>query len=223
MAKAKKPAAKGGKGWKKPATLTAQEMEFCKQYALTHNGAESYAKSYPASLKHTPQYRAEKASKMLAKAKIKDQISILEKVTAAVIAEEFSIEARAIIQEIAAVAFANPGDYYTWGTQERPVFDRKTGMPKIDPRTGDVLLESRPYVIIKSSEELSRTQLKAIAGAEQTESKAGTPLISVKMADKLAALKLLGSHVGLFKTVAQIEGKGGGPVQVVLTASESAL
>jgi len=46
-------------------------------------------------------------------------------------------------------------------------------------------------------------------------------VLEVKMGDKLGALKLLMAHKGMLKTVH--EGKGGGPVVVMMTSAEANL
>jgi hypothetical protein len=72
------------------------------------------------------------------------------------------------------------------------------GQPIVDEETGQPAVGQVPFVRVKASSELSRTQLAAVVSAEETVSRTGGKAISVKMGDKRAALKHLGSHLGLF-------------------------
>ena len=75
----------------------------------------------------------------------------------------------------------------------------------LDPH-GQPVMETVLYVDIRPSEQLTRFQKKAIASAEMTLSRDGTPMVSVKLHDKLAALKALGQYLGLFKTEMRLNG-----------------
>jgi hypothetical protein len=62
----------------------------------------------------------------------------------------------------------------------------------------------------------------AIVGAEMSFTPDGSPAVTVKMADKRAALKDLGQHLGLFKQQ-DVTVNGGAPIPVVLSSAEAAL
>jgi hypothetical protein len=188
-----------GKRKKKPFGLTPQQEKFCQHYALSKSGAQAYAHAYPVSRKHTPQYRAEQASKILADDKVRARVQVLCMKVVAMADKKFEITAEKVLQEMAALAFANSDDYFAWGSFERPVYNRKTGEPRLDG-DGRQILESVPYVRIKPSDELTRVQKSAIIAAEETISKTGERVISVKMGPKLQALKHLGDFLRLFDT-----------------------
>lgn len=202
--------------------LTAAQEKFAIYYAMHGNGAEAYAHAYPTSRKHTPQYRSEKASKMLADAKIKAKVSGLGSKVTEIAEKKFEITAERVLSELAAIAFANSDDYYEWGVREVPRIDRKTGDLKLD-KIGNPIIDKVPFAYVKPSHSLTRQQKAAIVGAEMTMSRTGEPLVSVKMADKRAALRDLGQHLKLFSQGIDIGGKGGGPIQIVVSSAEDAL
>jgi hypothetical protein len=78
-----------------------------------------------------------------------------------VIEKKFEVTVEKVVQELAAIAFANVGDYYEWGPYET------------DNRNGS-------FVHVKLSHQLSRTQKAAIVGVEVSFTKAGDPLVSVQ-------------------------------------------
>jgi hypothetical protein len=88
-------------------------------------------------------------------------------------------------------------DYYEWGVDVRPRIG-KDGRPIIDPATGAAKVDRIPYVRVRPSAELTRAQTAAIIGADETISRTGEKLISVRMGDKRAALRDLAQHLGLF-------------------------
>lgn len=204
------------KGKKKPAAetpLSLAQTKFCESYALNgNNGADAYAAAYPPSRKNTPQYRSEKASRLLATDKIKVKIQSLAVRVVEVLDRKFDITAEKVLQELAAIAFANADDYYEWGTRKIPIMNRKTGQPVLDPVTEEPMFEDVPFAYIKPSSGLSRVQKAAIVGAEMTFSKAGDPVVGVKMADKRAALRDLGQHLKLFTEKVEHTGKNGAPI-----------
>lgn len=204
--------------------LTKQREKFCQHYALHKNGAEAYAHAYPKSRRQQPQYRAQQSFKLMRNTEIQDRINELKARVVAVADKEFDITAERVLQEMAAIAFANSDDFYVWGVREVPRFHRKTGQPVLDG-DGNQVIDHVPFAAVKPSDGLTRRQKAAITGAEMTLSRTGEPLVSVKMADKRAALKDLGQHLGLFKlgVDATLSGKGGGPVQLVVSSAEEAL
>lgn len=194
-----------GKRRKKPHGLNQQQEKFCQHFALSKNGTQAYLHAYPASRIKPAKYHHEQASKLLADGKVKARLEVLAIKILAIADKKFEITAEKVLQEMAALAFANSDDYFAWGSFERPVYNRKTGEPRLDG-DGRQILESVPYVRIKPSDELTRVQKSAIIAAEETISKTGERVISVKMGPKLQALKHLGDFLRLFDTP-----KDGGP------------
>lgn len=204
--------------------LNKQQEAFCQHYALHRNGAEAYAHAYPKSKSGSAQYRAEKASKMLAQDKIRSRCDALATRVNNIAEEQFDISAERILQEFAAVAFYRVEDYFEWGTDEVPLF-QKDGSPMLNSE-GEQVSEMRPRLRIKESKSLTRAQLKAVLAASMTISKTGEPVLEVKMGDKLAALKALAQHKKLFQSglgVKLPDGGGNGAVQIIISPVEADL
>lgn len=197
---------------KAPDGLTKQQRKFAEHYALHGNGAGAYAHAYPASKKSTPDYRSRRAHDLLRNGRIRSKIDALRPKAAAAIDQKFEITVERIAQEYAAIAFANSDDYFEWGTREVPRF-RKDGSPVIGPN-GQQVVDVEPYAYAKPSTSLTRKQKAAIVGASMSFSRTGDPSIEVKMANKLAALKDLGTFLKMFNQQVEHTGPGGGPVQV---------
>lgn len=177
--------------------LSVQERKFVEHFSLHHNAAEAYGVAYPKSMKQKPNYRANKGSAMLRKGYISHAVSQRAETVEQIANTQFEITAKNVLQEIAATAFANADDYFEWGSYEKPAF-KKNGDPIIDPQTGRQRIDTVPYVSIKPSSELTRVQKAAVVAAEETISKTGDRVISVKMGNKLGALTKLGEHLRLF-------------------------
>ncbi len=92
-----------------------------------------------------------------------------------------------VMKELAAIAFSNGADYSKIVTKN-----------SIDD-LGNTFEYSD--VVLKSTDELTNEQKKAIAGIKQT--KFG---ISVETCDKVKALELLGKHLGMFKDKVELSG-----------------
>jgi hypothetical protein len=214
---------------RKQLTLTKAQLQFCEHYALTGNGAESYLKAYPASKKHTPQYRAEHASHLLATAKIRDKISQLAEKVAVILDQKFEITAEKVLQELAAIAFQNSADYFEWGIHDHPVRrkNKETGKYEImEDENGFPVTEPVPFAVIKPSSDLTKVQKAAIVSVSETITKTGDRMIEAKMADKLGALKLLGAHLKIFgndKPGPNVNVGAGGTVNLIVSPSEAAL
>lgn len=151
-------------------------------------------------------------------AKIQARLAVLSIKVAAVAEKKFEITAEKVLQELAAIAFQNAGEYFEWGSIEKPVLrkNRKTGETvHVPDGDGRPMFEQVPFARIKPSEELTEVQKRAIVSVSETISRTGDRLIEAKMADKMGALKLLGQHIGLFKDRVEHTGKDGAPIQTV--------
>lgn len=196
--------------------LTKQQRKFVEHYVLNGNGAEAYFHAYPSSRKHTPQYRAEHARDLMALSHIKSQIEARKAVATKTIEDEFAVTVKRVLDEYAAIAFINSDDVFEWGVREVPQFT-KNGAPIIG-QDGKQVVELQPYAYAKPSAELTRRQKAAIVGASMTFSKTGDPTVEIKMANKLAALKDLGTFLKMFNQQIDhkvaLSGPNGGPVEV---------
>jgi phage terminase small subunit len=96
-------------------------------------------------------------------------------------AERPGVTRTRIVDELAAIAFANAGDYFSWGPNG---------------------------VTVKASEELTESQRGVVAEVSQTiTEKGGT--IRVKLSDKQAALEKLARTLGMFTDKHELTGKDG--------------
>lgn len=129
------------------------------------------------------------ASRLLADAKVAARVAELQKAAA----EKAGVTIERVVAEIEKVAFANTGDYY------RTTPD------------GD------PYVYLA---ELTREQQAALSEITVEDYKEGrgedardVRKVRFKLHDKLAALRMLGEHLGAFKQKVEHTGKNGGPIE----------
>lgn len=208
--------------------LTAKQLAFIEAYSLSLNGAEAYRTAYPTSKSWRPERVQVEASKLLKHPIIAQRVAERAKKAAAIAEEKFEINAERVLQELAAIAFQNSADVFEWGAFERPVFrkDKATGKyEKVVDENGEEVTELVPFARAKPSAELSRQQKSAIISASETTSRTGDKLVEIKMADKVGALKLLGQHLSLFKVGidANVSGKNGGPIQLVISTAEANL
>ncbi|HRH15145.1 MAG TPA: terminase small subunit [Azonexus sp.] len=201
--------------------LTAQQEAFCQHYALNQAGSEAFSVAFPERAKgKTPQYRAEQASKLLAQSKIKTRISALATRAIANAEKKFDISVDRVLQEFAAIAFYKADDYFEWGTIERAVYHK--GEPVLD-RNGEQVFENVPQLKIRDSKTLTAEQMRAVLAASMTISKTGDPVLEVKMADKVAALKALGQHLKMFNAGVDVKNMPGGNVQIIISSDEANL
>ncbi|MDX2308067.1 MAG: terminase small subunit [Hyphomicrobium sp.] len=185
--------------------LTALQERFCQSYALSDNGAASYAAAYPKSRKWTPQSRAVKASQLLATDKIQKRLDELRVLVADKAEKAFDLSVERILQEMAAIGFSNMGDYL------------------------HITAGGDPAVALA---DLSRQQMAAISEVVVEDFVEGrgddardVRRVRFKLHDKRAALKDLGQHFGAFKIPIEGElgGKGGGPISIMITDADAAL
>lgn len=205
---------------KKREGLTKAEEAFCQHYALHKVGSEAVRHAWPEWRGKDNQLTAVKASTLLAAAKIKQRLAVLEIKVAAIAEQKFEISAEKVLQELAAVAFSNAETYFEWGYVERPVLrkNRKTGdVVHLRDANDQPMFEAVPFAKMKASEDLTTVQKKAVISVSETVSKTGDRVIDVKMADKMGALKLLTQHLGLLKERVEHTGKDGKPIETVNT------
>jgi phage terminase small subunit len=204
---------------RKPRTvLTPRQEAFAQHYATYRNASEALRLAYPGTRKWKPDAVYSRASRLLADAKVKARVEELMQRVQAIAEKRFDITAERVLAELAAIAFANADDYFSWGTLQRPVMRGDKPVPDDD---GKPVTEDMPFVYIKPSDSLTRTQKAAIVCAELSFTRDGLPVVGVKMADKRAALRDLGHHLGLFKTDVRLTGAQ--PIPVVLSSAEAAL
>jgi phage terminase small subunit len=161
--------------------LTPQQEVFCQHYVLHQNASEAYRTAFPRSRQWKEAAVNVNASKLLADAKIQLRINALgERITKRA-EEAFDITADRILQELAAIAFANIGDYVRIDAE---------GLPQTD------------------FSKITRRQFAAIGEITQEDIETGQRTgrrVKFKLLDKKGALVDLGKHVGLFKDKSEVK------------------
>ena len=144
--------------------MTEKQKIFADEYLVDLNATRAYLVAYPSVKKE--QTAAAAGARLLRHVKV-----------AAYIAERMEerqkrteVTQDRVVQELAAIAFAKATDYVTI----------KSNGPAA-------------VVMIKSTEDLSDEQIRAIAGIRE-----GANGIEVKLNDKQKALELLGRHLGMW-------------------------
>ena len=115
-----------------------------------------------------------------------------------------------VIQELAAVAFANGSEYAKVVT--KPVMMKTPDgdyVPALDSEGNQMYYQA---VEITETDELSRRQIKAISGIKQ-----GKNGIELTTYDKVKALELLGRHLGMFKDKVEVSGNVNNPFEGLST------
>lgn len=137
--------------------LTPQQQLFVAEYLHDLHGGRAAARAgYAEGSAHVA------ASRLLRRSEIRKAIQ-------AELEARFSITKLSVIEELAAIAFHDPGDYFSW-TESK--------------------LDVRP------SDELSPLQMKAVGSVRQVNGRCG-PRIEIQLVDKLRALELLARILGL--------------------------
>lgn len=170
--------------------LTAKQEAFAQHYALHGDGSQAYRVAYDAQEAKADGVRSN-AHKLLKKPSIALRIEQLKKRVVNVAEGHFDITAAKILEELAAIAFYDPADYFTWDSEK---------------------------VILKSSDELTPRQRRAVTAVTQTTGQ--TKSIKLEMGNKLAAIDKLGRHLGMFKT--ELAVKHSGTVNHTATAEDIA-
>lgn len=108
------------------------------------------------------------------------------------LAEKTGITQERVLNELALIGFAHPGDYFEWGP------DGVTLVPK---------------------DSLTAEQMAAVSEVSQTTSTNGGS-IKLKLHDKVGALTKIGQHLGMFVERHELTGKNGGPIQTEVRARD---
>lgn len=139
--------------------LTARQELFIQEYLVDLKARDAAIRAgYAASSAHVA------ASRILAKPKAKEAIS-------AALADRFGVTKLSIVDELAAIAFANLGDHFAWDEQR---------------------------VWSKPSRNLTKSQQRAVASIRRVQAPTGT-VLEVRLPDKLRALELLSRVLGFIE------------------------
>lgn len=169
-------------------SLTPKQQAFVEHYTRNRNGSEAVRHAYPAAKKWANTRVATEAAKLLAHPNIAPIVAERTAKAAEIAEKEFQIDIRSVLQRLAAHAFAEPGDYFTWGK-------KKITRTAKDGNSYEVETD---YVDITPSDKLTAVQKRAIVSVEMTTNKYGDTFQVLKLADPVKALVKLGEHLQLF-------------------------
>ena len=159
--------------------LTVKQEAFATAYIETGNASEAYRRSYDASTMNENSI-GKTAHELLKHPKVAARIEELR----AELRERHKVTVNRVVEELALLAFVDPGDFYEWDA---------TGVSLVPKKN------------------LTPEQRRCIAELSQTVTDAGGTL-RLKLHSKPDALEKLGRHLGMFKDVHEHTGPDGGPI-----------
>lgn len=157
--------------------LNDKQRLFVAFYVKCWNATKAYKKAYGCD------YATANAngSRLLANASIREEIiKVRDSIT-----DDALLNKRVLIQKWMDIAFADITDYVQFGREEEIEYDDE-GYPKLDAN-GNPKTYTFSYVRLNDSAEVDGTLI--------TEVKQGKDGISIKLADKVTALKYLSQHL----------------------------
>ena len=167
----------------KTSGLTDKQKLFCIYFSKSLNATSAYQKaygcSYVAALTNGP--------RMLGNARIATEIRRLkqERYAQALLSPED------IFQKYMDIAFADMGDYLSWGQEEEPVIAQFGPVQIPNPETGEkeTLMQNVNVVRLKESRDVDTTLIGEV--------KQGRDGITVKLPDRMKALEWLADHMDM--------------------------
>ena len=184
--------------------MTDRQVIFANEYLIDLNGTRAYKEAYPHVKNDNTAAAA--ATRLMNNPEVKDYIDkrIKDRL------ERIEVTQDDVIQELAAIAFANGSDYAKVVT--KPVMIQTSEgdyVPALDSEGNQMYYQA---VEIEETEELTKRQIKAISGIKQ-----GKNGIELTTYDKVKALELLGKHLGIFKDKVEVSGNINNPFEGLTT------
>ena len=163
--------------------LTDKQKLFCIYFSKTFNATSAYQKaygcSYATALTNGPG--------LLGNTRIQNEIRRLKQAryTQALLSPED------IFQKYMDIAFADIGDYLSWGQAEGPVISQFGPVMIPNPETGEkeTLMQTVNVVRLKESREIDTTLVGEV--------KQGRDGVTIKLPDRMKALDWLASHMDM--------------------------
>ena len=184
--------------------MTDRQVIFANEYLIDLNGTRAYKEAYPHVKNDNTAAAA--GARLMNVPEIKEYID--ERIKDRL--ERIEVTQDDVIQELAAVAFANGSEYAKVVT--KPVMMKTPDgdyVPALDSEGNQMYYQA---VEITETDELSRRQIKAISGIKQ-----GKNGIELTTYDKVKALELLGRHLGMFKDKVEVSGNVNNPFEGLST------
>lgn len=150
------------------AELNERQKRFVDEYMIDPNATQAAIRAG-----YSAKTAAETASRLLTNVKVSEEIERRRKA----LAVRSGVTPERVLQELAAIAFSDAGDFAQVTRVKLPGTDIWV--------KGVSLVETR---------KLNTAQRAAIAGIKQ-----GRNGVEVKLLDKLGALRMIGDHLGMFK------------------------
>lgn len=185
--------------------MTDRQVIFANEYLIDLNGTRAVFKEAYPHVKND-NTAAAAAARLMNVPEIKEYID--ERIKDRL--ERIEVTQDDVIQELAAVAFANGSEYAKVVT--KPVMMKTPDgdyVPALDSEGNQMYYQA---VEITETDELSRRQIKAISGIKQ-----GKNGIELTTYDKVKALELLGRHLGMFKDKVEVSGNVNNPFEGLST------
>lgn len=184
--------------------MTDKQIIFANEYLIDLNGTRAYKEAYPHVKNDNTAAAA--ATRLMNVPEIKEYID--ERIKDRL--GRIEVTQDNVIQELAAVAFANCSEYSKVVT--KPVMMKTPSgdyVPALDSEGNQMYCQA---VEITETKELTRRQIKAISGIKQ-----GKNGIELSTYDKVKALELLGKHLGIFKDKVEVSGNVNNPFEELST------
>ncbi|WP_347992613.1 terminase small subunit [uncultured Eubacterium sp.] len=184
--------------------MTDKQIIFANEYLIDLNGTRAYKEAYPHVKNDNTAAAA--ATRLMNVPDVKEYIEkrIKDRL------ERIEVTQDDVIQELAAVGFANVPEYAKVVT--KPIMIQTENgdyVPALDSEGNQMYCQA---VEITETKELTRRQIKAISGIKQ-----GKNGIELSTYDKVKALELLGKHLGIFKDKVEVSGNVNNPFEELST------
>lgn len=184
--------------------MTDKQIIFANEYLIDLNGTRAYKEAYPHVKNDNTAAAA--ATRLMNVPDVKEYIEkrIKDRL------ERIEVTQDDVIQELAAVGFANVPEYAKVVT--KPIMIQTENgdyVPALDSEGNQMYCQA---VEITETKELTRRQVKAISGIKQ-----GKNGIELTTYDKVKALELLGKHLGIFKDKVEVSGSVNNPFEGLTT------
>jgi phage terminase small subunit len=157
--------------------LTPKQDAFARAYVVTGDASAAYRSAYDAENMSAKTVN-EAASRLLVHGKVAARVAELQQRKVEAAAEKFDITVERVLQELAAIGFANISDY----------------LSKVDGKVADDV----PEISLRG---VTRDRMRAVAELTIEDIESGKRTgkrVKIKLHDKRAALVDIGRHLGLF-------------------------
>lgn len=168
------------------AGLSPKQEQFVQEYLIDLNATQAAIRAgYSARTAN------EQGSRLLA------NVSVAEAVARAKAerSRRVGINADRVLEELASIAFARMPDFVEWGSGKQIRLKPSEELGAFDAAAVAQVVESEKFIKMTGDDEQLMSRER-----------------SIKLHDKVAALKLVGQHIGMFTEKHELTGKDGQPL-----------